>query len=110
MQGGSLFGSIVCVSIDTFNLDFVQLALKTKEICLNQRSVHGAGSMQVLVQGEPVRPQPTLLSLRGGGEGCSLAWLDVGGAPVVTAGVPATMVIETRDPAGKRIPNVRPKP
>lgn len=62
----------------------------------------------MLVQGEPVRPQPTLLSLRGGGDGCSLAWLDVGGAPVITAGVPATMVIETRDPAGKRIPNVRP--
>ncbi len=62
--------------------------------------------MKVLVSGEAVRQQATMLAATGG-EGCSLAWLDAGGAPTLTAGATATAVVETRGPAGHRITHVR---
>lgn len=59
----------------------------------------------MLVRGEAVRPEPIPLAVAGGC-GCSLAWLAAGGAPALTAGSPATVLVETRDSAGQRILHV----
>ena len=60
----------------------------------------------MLVRGEAVRPEPVPLAVSGGA-GCSLAWLAAGGPPALTAGAPATVLVETRDSAGQRILHVR---
>ena len=60
----------------------------------------------MLVLGDAVRPEPLPLAVAGG-RGCSLAWLAPGGPPPLVAGRPASVLLETRDPAGQRILHVR---